>query len=107
MFSRFGPPRTVYTVRGQEIWQDDVVFVYSAGDFYIYRDRVWQISVQSVFGMKVGDAKAVALLVLGENAQDRGSYLLCDIGGFSWPMSLRINFDAEKISAIYIFRPDF
>ncbi|MDR3146416.1 MAG: hypothetical protein LBU21_09065, partial [Treponema sp.] len=36
-----GVPESVYAVRGGEDWQDDVVFVYPDGDYYIYRDRVW------------------------------------------------------------------
>jgi len=46
LIARFGVPRAVHAVRGAEEWQDDVVFVYSQGDFYIHRDRVWQGGVQ-------------------------------------------------------------
>ena len=107
LIRRFGPPQTVYAARGQQIWQDDVVFVYGEGEFFIHRDRVWQIRLPSAFGMQVGDARAVALLVLGNNMRDGGNYLLCDIAGYGWPLSLRVNIDAGRISAIYIYRPDF
>ena len=107
LIRRFGPPQTVYAARGQQIWQDDVVFVYGEGEFYIHRDRVWQIRLPSAFGMQVGDARAVALMVLGNNMRDGGNYLLCDIVGYAWPLSLRVNIDAGRISAIYIYRPDY
>ena len=107
VFARFGLPRTVYAARGGESWQDDVVFVYGEGDFYIFRDRVWQVGITSIFGIKIGDAKAAAVLALGERARDEGNHLLLDIAGYGWPLSLRVNFDAGRISAMYIYRPDY
>jgi hypothetical protein len=107
LYQRFGSPQTVYAARGGETWQDDVVFVYNEGDFYVYRDRVWQIGIKSIYGIRIGDAKAVALLVLGENAQDKGDYVLYAFPGSAWPLSMRINFTAGKISAIFVYRADY
>ena len=107
MLNRFGTPLTVYADRGDEQWQDDVVFVYREGDFYVYQNRVWQVAVNSVFGIKTGDVKAVALLVLGNNVREENDYLLYNIPGGAWPVSLRINFTAGRVSAIFVYRPDF
>ena len=107
LIKRFGSPQNVYAVRGGETWQDDVVFVYREGEFYIYRDRVWQAGLQSFYNMRVGDAKAVALLVLGENVEDRGDYLIYTFPGTAWPLLLRVNCNAGKISAIFIYRSDY
>jgi len=107
LYRRFGPPQTVYAARGDENWQDDVVFVYSEGDFYVYRDRVWQIGIKSIYGMKIGDAKGVALLTLGEKAQDGGDYVLYSFSGGAWPLSLRVNVNADKISSIFVYRTDY
>ena len=107
LYRRFGTPQAVYTARGEENWQDDVVFVYNEGEFYIYRDRVWQVGVKSIYGMRVGDAKGVALLVLGENARDGGDYVLYPIPGGAWPLSLRVNLSAGRISSIFVYRPDY
>jgi len=107
LFRRFGPPQAVHAARGNEHWQDDVVFVYSEGKFYIYRDRVWQVELTAISNMKVGDAKGVALLVLGESAQDKGDYVEYTIPGGAWPLSLRVNFNAGKIATIFIYRSDF
>ncbi|MCL2761719.1 MAG: hypothetical protein FWD36_00740 [Treponema sp.] len=107
LISRFGVPQSVFASRGGNHWQDDVVFVYNEGDFYIYRDRVWQVGVKSLLNMKIGDAKAVALLVLGEDARDMGDYLLYPISDNAWPISLRVNFNAGKITAIFIYRTDY
>ena len=107
LFLRYGVPNTVYTSRGNEYWQDDVVFAYSEWDFYIYRDRVWQIGLKSGYGMKIGDAKAAALIALGDKARVEDDYLLYPLTGNAWPLSLRVNFNAGKISGIFVFRTDF
>jgi len=107
VYRRFGPPQAVYAARGEENWQDDVVFVYNEGDFYIHRDRVWQIGIKSIYGMRIGDARGVALLVLGENARDGGDYVLYSLSGGAWPLSLRINFNAGKIASIFVYRTDY
>jgi hypothetical protein len=104
---RLGIPKAVHTARGAAEWQDDVVFAYDEGDFYIFRDRVWQIGIKSAYGVKIGDAKASALVLLGEQAQDGGDYALCPLPGAGWPLSLRVNFSANKVTAIFIYRPDY
>lgn len=108
LIERFGTPSAVLTARGNELWQDDVVFQYAHGDFYIYRDRVWQVRLASACGISNGDRKAVASLVLGEGAEDRGDHLLLPVNGKDWPLMLRVNLNSTgQVSAIYIYRPDF
>jgi hypothetical protein len=107
LLTRFGTPKAVQAARGDEDWQDDVVFVYNEWDFYIYRDRVWQIGIKSGYGVKIGDAKAAVLLALSDKARDEGDYLLYPIAGGAWPLSLRINFTAGKISGMFVYRTDF
>jgi hypothetical protein len=107
LVGRYGAPQSVYAARGLEEWQDDVIFVYSWADLYVYRDHVWQAAVRSMYGIRTGDPKAAALLVLGEAALDNGSYLVCPIRGYSWPIMMRCNLDSSgKISAIYLYRSD-
>jgi len=110
LVARFGVPRAVHAVRGAEEWQDDVVFVYPQGDFYIHRDRVWQVGFNAVYGMRVGDPSAVAYLVLGDAAQDHGDFIVYPLRsppGTGWPLAMRVNFDADRISAIFVYRTDF
>lgn len=108
LIERFGVPRTVAAARGNEVWQDDVVFQYDAGDFYIHRERVWQVRFGSAYGISNGDRKSVAMLVLGNTAEDRGDHVLLPISGRSWPMMLRVNFNNNGlVSAIYIYRTDY
>jgi hypothetical protein len=104
----FGTPREVYCVRGAEEWQDDVVFVYPQGDFYVYRDRVWQLGLGSARGVRVGDPRSAVLLALGGEAEEYGDYFLLPLRGASWPMTLRVNVgDSGLASAIFLYRSDF
>ena len=108
LFQRFGVPRWVYPSRGIEEWQDDVVFVYDRGDFFIYKDRVWQIGLKEAAGIKVGDSRAVVSLVLGSKAENLGNSVFYTLEQGAWPMMLRCDFDsADKVSVIFIYRTDF
>ena len=108
LIGRFGAPEAVYAARGIEQWQDDVVFRYSEGDFYIFGDRVWQVKLPSVYGISTGDPKAAVSLVLGNQAEDNGDHMLLPLRDQSWPLMMRINFNnAFVVNAIYIYRPDF
>jgi len=108
LLAKFGPPRSVICERGAEPWQDDVVFQYNGADFYIYRDRIWQVKLASTHGISNGDKKAAALLVLGNNAVEKEDHALLAINGKSYPLMLRVNFNSTGlVTAIYIYRPDF
>lgn len=108
IIERYGPPKAVFAARGNELWQDDVVFQYNEGDFYIFRDRVWQVRLSSARGISAGDPKQAALLVLGENAQDRGDHLLLPLSGGDWPMAIRVNVSgAGLVTSIFIYRSDY
>jgi hypothetical protein len=115
VFTFYGQPDAVHAVRGAEEWQDDVVFVYDDRklDLYIYKDRVWQVRVEAALGVKKSDRKTTALRVLGEksalggNIEDKGDHLLYRYPASVWPKYARLNIDAlDRISAIYIYRPD-
>jgi len=107
LLEKYGSPRSVVADRGSEIWQDDVVFQYNGADFYIYRDRIWQVRLSSTHGISDGDRKAVVLLTLS-SAEDKGDYALFAINSKDWPLMMRINFNsAGQVAAIYIYRPDF
>jgi len=108
LLRRFGTPRSVYAARGLEEWQDDVVFVYDQGDFYIYNDRVWQAGLRAALGINSGDSRAVVSLVLGPKAESRGNSVFYSLDEYAWPMMLRFDFDKDdKVQAIFIYRTDF
>ena len=97
----------MYPVRGLAEWQDDVVFAYAEGDFYLYRDRVWQVGVKSARGINSGDPIGVAALILGSKAETRGSSIFCSLYEQGWPLVLRCDADEKgRVEAIFIYRPD-
>jgi hypothetical protein len=108
LIERFGAPVAVFSARGNEVWQDDVVFRYDSVDFYIVKDRVWQVKLAAALGINYGDPKQAALLVLGARAQDMGDHLLMSVAGKDWPLVFRVNVNnAGRVAAIFIYRPDF
>jgi hypothetical protein len=108
LLEKFGPPRSVICERGAEPWQDDVVFQYNGADFYIYRDRIWQVKLASTHGISNGDKKAAVLLAMGNSAVDKDDHALMAINGKNWSLMLRVNFNnTGLVTAIYIYRPDF
>ncbi|MDR1307353.1 MAG: hypothetical protein LBK74_07245 [Treponema sp.] len=107
LIGRFGVPKQVYAVRGVAAWQDDVVFVYDAGEFYIFGNRVWQLMFRSAYNIKEGDNRAVVGRVMGEGRNFDG-YTLFQLPGKAWPVMLRVNWDASgRAAGIYIYRSDF
>jgi hypothetical protein len=103
----FGVPQSVSAARGANPWQDDAVFAYGDWEFYIYKDRVWQIGLKSAYRIKVGDRRDVVPLVLGEGVQTYDAYMLFAYSNRSWPINLRFNTDRNGlVSAIFIFRAD-
>ena len=117
LYDRLGPPESVYAARGPEEWQDDVVFVYKQGDFYILKDRVWQTGLKSAMGIRAGDNVATVSLILGsidsarpaESVDSSGGQkpVFYFLDGKSWPMILRCEFDKQgRVTMIFIYRSD-
>lgn len=116
LYQRFGTPKSVYSSRGLEEWQDDVVFVYDQGDFYIYKDHVWQAGLKTMYGISVGDTRAQVNMVLSVNSltnspppaiEVQGNSIFCSLPDKAWPMTLRCDFDSAGIvQAIFIYRTD-
>ena len=108
VIERFGPPRTVAVARGIELWQDDVVFHYTGVDFYVSRNRVWQVRFSATHGVSNGDRKEAVLLTLGSTAEDMGGYVLLPINSKDYPLMLRVNFNNTGIvNAIFLYHPNY
>ena len=108
LYLALGTPKSVFPARGLEEWQDDVVFVYDKGEFYIYIDRVWQMSLKTVKGISIGDPLGITSLLLGPEAEMHGNSIYYSLNEGAWPMMLRFDFDGSgKVEAIFIYRTDF
>jgi hypothetical protein len=108
VIGRFGIPQTVYAVRGEVAWQDDVVFSYGDREFYFYKDRVWQLALKTAYGVRVGENRNVIPLIMGDATVVAEAYSLAPLSGWSWPMHVRFNNDSRGlVTAIFIYRSDF
>jgi hypothetical protein len=117
LLSLAGPPQSVYPVRGLELWQDDVVFVYPSLDVYLFKDRVWQVSPLAAYRVTTGDTRERVEAALGpvftEIPVREGEYaLVYAMSNRPWPLALRVHFKRgiagpDAVSALYIYRSDF
>ncbi len=112
-WSRFGPPRRLLAVRGEEPWQDDVAFEYEGGfSVFWFRDRLWQIRLAegysgSCFGVFLGDSQEKALSLLGRPDRAGEGFLEWRLPFRGYPVRLRALTRDGAVSEIYVYRPDF
>lgn len=109
----FGAPSSVVAVRGSEAWQDDIVFKYPGGlSFYVYINRVWQVSVgtdykKSFMGFVLGSPLEVAVSMFGLPKNQDTQYSEWILPFENWPLRLRAILDANgKVTALYLYRSD-
>jgi len=109
VFAAFGAPRSVYAARGEEPWQDDVIFAYKDADLYISGESVWQAGVKEAFGLRIGDKRDVILLTLdGLPYTDRGDCVFFSVKGLAFPVTARFNLSGTGlITSIFVYRPDY
>ncbi len=106
--NQLGMPASVHAVRGDEAWQDDVVFIYPDIEVYIFKDRVWQICPVSVYNMKIGDSIEQIKSIMGEPLVATEQFFLYRLPSQAWPMMFRINLNQdEKAASFFIYRADF
>jgi len=112
-WSRFGSPRRLLSVRGDEPWQDDVAFEYAGGvSFFWYREHLWQIRLAgeyagSCFGVFLGDSPEKALSLWGQPDSLKDAYLEWRLPYQGYPVRLRALTRDGVISEIYVYRSDF
>ncbi|HTX74263.1 MAG TPA: hypothetical protein VMC79_15635 [Rectinemataceae bacterium] len=113
LLGRFGPPATVYAVRGSEAWQDDVAFDYGPGfTFFLFGDRAWQLRlskpyVGSIYGLFLGDRSDKVLSTLGQPYERLGDSLVYRMPFRGYPVKLKLIFSADVLVDAYLFRADF
>ncbi|HPE35864.1 MAG TPA: hypothetical protein PK625_01840 [Spirochaetales bacterium] len=109
---RYGAPARVYAVRGQEAWQDDVVFDYGVFSLFLFGDKVWQVRVSvdyplPVLGFMPGSDLERVQAALGLPASSGEDYTEWDLPGQGWPVRLRIATGQDGRTDLYIYRADF
>ena len=112
-YKELGAPAEVFTVRGEEEWQDDVVFYYDS-HFYLFwfENRVWQVRVDNrypgdFFKLKMGNSEAEVIAGLGVPFKRVGTSLFYNLQDRAYPLRLRLSFDNGLLVDAYCYRSDF
>ena len=112
-FETFGVPRQVAVTRGEEAWQDDVVFLYdNALSLFWYRDRVWQIRFGPGFRGNfsqfiMGSSREDVVSALGQPLHTEEDWFLYQFAGPGYPLRLRLFFGDGGLEDVYMYRGDF
>ena len=108
-----GAPQEVFSFRGPDENQDNVVFYYP--DFvylFWYRNRVWQVRCdrrfpRPLFGVAMGMPREVIQRTSPRRLSANGDSLYFDIDDGKYPLRVRMVFANDALSDIYIYRSDF
>lgn len=113
IFSLFGSPAEIFPFRGEEAWQDSVVFYYS-NQIYIfwYKNRVWQVRADGrytgkVFSLSMGSTRTEVISAMGIPAGKDTDSLIYRISGIPFPVNARFFFEGDTLTDCYIYRSDF
>jgi hypothetical protein len=114
-FERFGAPQRVFADRGEEGWQDDVVFFYP-GHLYLfwYQDRVWQARVDEHYAggflaaraLVMGARREEVLGLLGPPMRELDDSLVYHLEDRGYPVRLRLYFREGLLADAYCYRGD-
>ena len=112
---RFGAPEQVFAARGEEGWQDDVVFYYP-GHLYLfwYQNRVWQARVDEQYAgsflasvtLAMGRSREEVLGLLGPPMRELGDSLVYHLEDRGYPVRLRLYFREGLLADAYCYRGD-
>ncbi len=108
-----GLPRDLFSWRGPDAESDNVVFYYPNSVYlFWFRNRVWQVRFDRrfaapVLGFTLGMSRFAALGSPGRLFISNGDSLLFDVGGAGFPVRVRLVFDADQLTDIYVYRSDW
>lgn len=109
----YGCPSEVYALRGEEPWQDDVVFSYESGySFFWYKDRLWQVRFRApyhgpVYGIFLGDTEEKLVSTLGQPFADVEGSRLFRLPYRGFELRLRAVIREGRLVDVYVYRADF
>jgi len=109
---RLGAPAEVSAVRGEEAWQDDVVFFYPQHLYlFWYQNRVWQVRLDARYegrfrGLAIGASRAEVVEALGAPMKELPDSLVYQLEERGYPVRLRLYFEEERLVDLYCYRAD-
>jgi len=109
----FGPPREIFPFRGTAESEDNVVFFYDDYHYiFWFRSRVWQVRFdrrfeRGVLGLSLGMSREQVARASTRALLSAGDSLYFDFGGARFPVRVRLVFEADSLSDIYVYRSDY
>ena len=102
----------MFSARGGEEWQDDVVFYYPQHLYlFWYQNRVWQVRLDQRYageflGLKMGQSREAALAALGSPFKELSDSLVYQLEDRGYPVRARLYFENGLLRDAYCFRGD-
>ena len=109
---RLGAPAEVSALRGEEAWQDDVVFFYPQHLYlFWFQNRVWQVRLDALYqgrfrGLAMGASRTEVLEALGAPMKELPDSLVYQLEERGYPVRLRLYFEEERLVDLYCYRGD-
>ncbi len=111
--STLGVPQEVFSYRGDDASQDNVVFYY--GNYlylFWYQNRVWQVRCDNrfnkpLFGLTLGMARDAVTRSFTIPLTPDGDSLYFDVNDAQYPIRVRLVFADGALSDVYVYRSDF
>ncbi len=112
VLERLGAPAEVSAVRGEEPWQDDVVFFYPQHLYlFWYQNRIWQVRLDALYqgrfrGLAMGASRAEVREAMGAPMKELPDSLVYQLEERGYPVRLRLYFEEERLVDLYCYRAD-
>jgi len=112
-FAALGAPLEIFTWRGAEPAEDNIVFFYP--DFryvFWFQSRVWQVRFDrrytgTVLGFLIGMGRAEAEVQGKGRLQQSGDSLYLAMETGRYPVRLRLAMVDDQVADIYVYRSDY
>lgn len=109
----WGPPQELGVNRGKESWQDSVIFYYADHSYlYWWSNRLWQIRFDQrykgeIMGIEMGLSRDEVTKRLGTPFNATATDAIYQLPDRGFPIRLRLIFNNEQLSDLYLYRSDF
>ncbi len=112
-FRAFGAPQEIFALQGVEVDEDNVVFFYP--DFFYlfwYDNRVWQVRCDKrftsrVLGYTLGMDRKAAETAGQRILSPLGDSLYFNMDTGEYPLRVRLVFEKDVLSDLYVYRSDY